>query len=338
MMTFSSILVSVTEVCTVGCRHCGFHGSTRDREPSPDELKLWITQICDYGIPRIICTGGEPFQRFSLLRAAVQAAASHPARPEVSTFTSSIWGSSPEQVDHHLLQLRGLTHLYLSTDIFHQEKVPIQNVYNVIEGAVRHGIPKISICITIAEDWEEQHTKGLFKDYADKVMFHVDRVIPTPFLVGIKADGAAPDPAKYKSTCYLDTPLLNPNGDVSACHIGKAGAYVDLQEQVYFLGNLNSASFQEIMRKAEPNYEYQFLRCFGPQGIARMIQQSPTLTRTFGGTGFTNGCDLCYKVLRSTEGRNGLRELVNEPEWQKVIDAARMVRFGEVSLEEPLHV
>ena len=174
-MYYTKILISVTEICTVGCRHCGFIGSIRERQPADEEIADWVTQACDFGIPNIIFTGGEPFQRFSLLKAGVQAASRHPARPGIGCFTSSFWGKNRATVDKFLDQLPGLTHFYLSTDVFHQEKVPAQYVRNVIDGALERGVPHISLCITIAEDAEEQQIRSLYEDYGDRLLVSVDR-------------------------------------------------------------------------------------------------------------------------------------------------------------------
>ena len=328
-MEFTSILVSVTEVCTVGCRHCGFTGAVRERQPEQREISAWVAQAAGYGIPEIIFTGGEPFQRFKLLKAGVHAAAAQQPTPRISVFTSSFWGKSREAVDTVLGQLPGLTRLYLSTDLYHQERVPAQYVINVIEGAIAHEIPEISLTITIAEDWEEEHIKALYRSYEGRVVFHVDRVIPTPFIDTAKQAGLAPVPGNFAHSCYLQTPLINPNGDLSACHIGKAGSYVRLNDLVYYLGNLREKSFGQIMADARGDYEYQFLRVYGPQGVARMLADSAQLRKRFGERTFTNGCDLCYKVLRSKDGRDRLKELTADPFQRELIDAMRSVRFGE---------
>ncbi|MFL6130181.1 MAG: radical SAM/SPASM domain-containing protein [Mycobacteriales bacterium] len=328
-MHFDSVLVSTTEVCTVGCRHCGFTGSSRDREPSATEVEHWVGELCDYGIPRVILTGGEPFQRFPLLRAAVRAVAAHPARPRVGVFTSSFWGRNPATVRNRLAELPGLGHLYLSTDPYHQERVPASYVTNVIEGALDAGIPEISLCITVENDGQVAGIRQLYEPYLDRVMVHVDKVIPTPFISVGHSPALSAHPDNYLSYCYLETPLVNPNGDVSACHIGKSGAYIDLSKQVYFLGNLRQDPLRDIMARAESNYEYQFLRVYGPQGVARMIAESGPLSGALRDSRFANGCDLCYKVLRSEQGSAALRELVSDPFQRQLVDAARLVRFGE---------
>lgn len=84
---FTSILVSVTEGCHVGCAHCGFIGSTRDRETDPDELASWVASACEFGIPKMIFTGGEPFERFEVLRRGVVTA--HEKGKFSTLFTSS---------------------------------------------------------------------------------------------------------------------------------------------------------------------------------------------------------------------------------------------------------
>jgi pyruvate-formate lyase-activating enzyme len=327
---YSKILVSVTEVCTVGCRHCGFIGSIRERQPAEAEIASWVTQACDFGIGTIIFTGGEPFQRFNLLKAGVAAAARHPARPGIGCFTSSFWGKNPATVDKFLDQLPGLTHFYLSTDVFHQERVPAQYVRNVIDGAIARGIAHLSLCITVAQDAEEQQIRSLYQDYGDRLLISVDKVISSPHIDPVAATTHPPEPGHFATHCYLHTPIVNPNGDLCACHAAKVGAHHPQQKDVYFLGNLKEKSFGQIMAEADENYSYQFLRAFGPQGVARLIGEDPGLRRRFGGSTFSSGCDMCSRVLLTGQGRRALAEHVGDGFSQALIDAVRARRFGEV--------
>ncbi|WP_377268737.1 radical SAM protein [Peterkaempfera sp. SMS 1(5)a] len=329
-MYYTNILVSVTEICTVGCRHCGFIGSTRERQPADEEIANWVTQACDFGIPAIIFTGGEPFQRFSLLKAGVRAAAQHPDKPKIGCFTSSFWGKDPETVDKFMSQLEGLTHFYLSTDVFHQERVPAQYVRNVIDGALAHGVRDISLCITIAKDEEEQQIRSMYDDYGDRLLIHVDRVISSPHIDPVAATGHPPLPEHYAKHCYLHTPIINPNGDLAACHVAKVGAHRPLDKDVYFLGNLKERSFPEIMAEADGDYSYQYLRAFGPQGVARLVNENDELRDRFGAKTYSSGCDMCSKVLLTRKGRQALRDHVADPFQQSLIDTVRESRFGEV--------
>lgn len=328
-MYYKSILVSVTETCTVGCRHCGFLGSTREREAEPEQIASWVTQACEFGIPSIIFTGGEPFQRFKLLKAGVLAANDHPLSPRIATFTSSFWGKNAATVDRILDQLPGMNHMYLSTDVFHAERVPPQYVINVIEGAIKRDIADITLCITIGADEEEQQIKSLYRQFDDRLQYHVDRVIRTSFTRTALPTGKKPVPDNFDTECFLRTPIINPNGDLCACHVAKAGAHKSFTDEVYFLGNLNEEPFWDIMARAERDYEYQFLRAFGPQGVARLVQQSPLLLNSVGERTYSSGCDLCCKVLFTDQGKQALREWVADPFHQEIIDAVLERRFSE---------
>lgn len=328
-MYYHSILISVTEVCTVGCRHCGFTGAIRERQAETSEIADWVTQACDFGIRNIIFTGGEPFQRFRLLKAGVQAAASHGNSPHIGVFTSSFWGKDREAVDTILGQLKGLTNLYLSTDVFHQEQVPAQYVMNVIEGGLSHGVDKIELCITVANDEEEEQICSLYDKYRDQLYVHTLRVIPTPHIDTDQPPGDLPTPDRFETSCFLHTPLVNPNGDLCSCHIAKVGAHAPLRDEVYFLGNLKERTFKEIMSDAEEDYGYQFLRAFGPQGVARMVQSSENLKARFGHKEFSGGCDLCSKVMMNRHGKAALKEYVSDPFQRELIDTVRSTRLGE---------
>lgn len=329
-MYYSKILISVTEVCTIGCRHCGFTGSIRERQPTTGEIGDWVTQACDFGIGTIIFTGGEPFQRFSLLKAGVKAAATHPSKPAIGCFTSSFWGKDPQSVGKFLDQLPGLTHFYLSTDVYHQERVPTQYVRNVIDGALARGITGLSLCITIGKDEEEQQIRSLYADYGDQLLVKVDKVISSPYIDPVAATRKPPEPRHFAPHCFLHTPIVNPNGDLCACHAAKVGAHHPQERDVYVLGNLKENRFQDIMDNADGNYSYQFLRAYGPQGVARLVGETPELRDRFGPQLFSNGCDLCSRVLLTKEGRRALNEHAEDSFNQMLIDEVRASRFGEV--------
>ena len=245
-----------------------------------------------------------------VLAAGVRVAAGF--QGQVSVFTSSFWGTSIEAATDTLRQLKGLTHLYLSSDIFHQRRVPYDHVLNVIDAALALEIRDISICITYANDAEVKDVRKNYEKYGDRLRFHEDRVIPTPYLGLSVLKNQSPllgvQPSEYKCTCYLGTPLVNPNGDLFTCHIGKAGAHRDLKEFPYYLGSLRDGSFGQLMAAARSRWDYQFLRTHGPRGVAELFAVNGSLATAVGLKAFTTGCDMCYAVMRTEEGRSALSE------------------------------
>lgn len=332
---FTSILVSVTEGCHVGCAHCGFIGSTRERETEAGDLREWVSQACAYGVPVIIFTGGEPFERYEVLREGVRAAAAHGVPS--SLFTSSAWATSPAAALTALGDLPGLQHLYLSTDAYHQARVPYDNVYHVIAAADALEIPYVTLCITYANDEDRLDVRAHYERYGARVRFHESRVIPTPFIQRAlrKSDPATVvSEAHYEPSCWIDTPLINPNGDLCACHVGKIGSHGNMEDLPYWLGNLRRDSFADIMARAARNTAYQYLRAHGPQGIARLYQEYPHLSESVGRSGFTGPCDLCFSTLFTPEGRRCLREYAARPDVVMRTNARLALTFGEMPMED----
>ncbi len=332
--SFTSILVSVTEGCHVGCAHCGFIGSTRDRETEISDLTDWVGQACTYGIPMIIFTGGEPFEKYEVLRKGVLAAFNHGAMSAL--FTSSFWASSVDTALTKLRELRGLRHLYLSTDVYHQRRVPYDFVHNVIAAADILEIPDITLCITYASEQDRLGVRENYLRYKDRVRFYESRVIPTPFIrqemhqQDHMLDGSA---ESYEPTCWLETPIINPNGDLFTCHAGKVGAHGNMEDLPYWLGNLRRNSFAEIMAKARQKVEYQYLRTHGPRGVAQLFKEYPELSSALKKNKFTGPCDMCFAVLSTPKGQSCLSDYAHKPEVVNRINIKLALNFGEPPLD-----
>jgi len=333
-LRFQSILVSVTEGCHVGCHHCGFMGSRRDRETSKEEIAEWVGQICDYGIPTVIFTGGEPFESFDVLREGVCVA--HEWKFPSAIFTSSYWASDDDVTIATLSQLLGVQHLYLSSDIFHQRRIPYENVYRVILAADKLGIERISICITYASDADLREVRSHYEQFGDRINFSEDRVIPTPYLRKSVVDSIdVPDvPEAYGRNCWIDTPIVNPNGDVFSCHAGKAGAHGNLKDLPYWIGNLRENNFREVMKAARNRLDYQYLRTHGPAGIANLYKAYPYLREELGRGTFTGPCDMCFSMLTKPQAIAALRSYVRRPEIVRDINMALVFRMGEPPIDD----
>ncbi len=328
-MRFESILIVLTEQCHVGCQHCGYIGSKRDGEVEPPELESWIEQMIAYGIPEIIFTGGEAFERYEILACGVKRA--HECGARISVFTSSYWATSLEQAKTILQGLDGLTHMYLSTDIYHQRRVPFEYVRNAIDASISLGIPLINLNITYATESDRASIAAKYADYGDRVIIYADRVIPNPNFSAKVLAGQDPlhglAPHNYSNKCWLGTPLVNPNGDLFTCHVGKAAAHGDLTKVPYFLGNLRQQSFDQIMRQSEVRPDYQYLRTRGPNGVAEMAVNSPELLQILPRRDFTTACDMCMCTLTSPKGPESL---VKYAEKQKdEIDVRLAFGLGE---------
>lgn len=297
-MRFNNILINVTERCDVGCRHCGYIGAKRDREMTAIEMESWVGQVCGYGISKIIFTGGEPFGRQDLLARGVQCA--HNCGVLTSVFTSAFWAASPEQARSTLRNVPGLDQLYISTDRYHQERVPLASVYNAIDAAIAAGVSRITLVITYDEEPERDAVAAQYSRYGDRVEVSWQRLILNKTMQRAGKEpagglGLAPD--GYECGCFLGTPLINPDGNVFSCHIGKAAAHRDIRNMPYFLGNLREAAFIDIMSRALHRSDYRFLLAHGPKGVAEMVQAHPEIAQDLPRRQFASGCDMCMSIM-----------------------------------------
>jgi MoaA/NifB/PqqE/SkfB family radical SAM enzyme len=329
-MRFDSILIVLTEVCHVGCAHCGYIGSKRDREVEAPELVNWIEQMIAYGIPEIIFTGGEAFERYDILAAGVKQA--RQCGSKISVFTSSFWASSRTEAVRTLRGLDGLTKVYLSTDLYHQKRVPFSYVRNAVDAAIELGIPKINLNITYATEADRDYVAAQYADYGSRVDFYMERVIPTPMISPRVLAAQDPthslNPGNYSHKCWLGTPLVDPTGDLFACHIGKVAAHGgNVKKMPYYLGNIRETAFSEIMDTARQRADYQFLRTHGPKGVAEMAQSSAAVANNLPRRDFTNACDMCVCVLTAPDAGESLSRHASQRETE--IDVRLAVLLGE---------
>ncbi|MEY9748892.1 MoaA/NifB/PqqE/SkfB family radical SAM enzyme [Bradyrhizobium japonicum] len=337
---YDSILLSVTERCHVGCSHCGFIGTKREREASIHELCDWVDQFCAYGgahagIRRLIMTGGEPFERLGAVEAIVSVAA--PRIPIVSTFTSSFWARTLPESRAILRRLSGLKQLYLSSDFYHQQRVPYEYVANAIQAGIDQGVEYITICITYGNDAQLVEVKKHYEKWGNRIEFYEERVIPTPYLakrvLASQSAGAFIEPAKFGATCWLQTPLINPDGGVYACHSGKAAAHRDIRDTPYYLGSLRESSFVDIAKSASRRWDYQYLRTQGPRGVAIIANEDARVLEGAGRREFTSACDMCFSILKTKAGKDALSQKTSNPEVRDAINIRLALGLSEDPIE-----
>src|SRR5262249_51228992 len=159
---------------------------------------------------------------------------------------------------------------------------------------------------------ELREVRSHYERFGGRLKFKHERVIPNPnFSKKVLARQTAlraPHPDHYRSDCWIGTPIINPDGDVFSCHVGKAAAHRDLRHLPYFLGNLHDASFSAIMERAAQRSDYQFLRTHGPRAAATLFVEDPGLASALGCTGFTTECDMCFSTLKTAAGRAALKQ------------------------------
>lgn len=293
---YRSFLINITEKCNLRCRHCGYGDSTRKGQISSENLRLWIPQILEVGVSRIIVTGGEPFINFNLLTEAAKLIDDNGG--SLGVFTSGFFGASEAAAKEKLSALPSLATLYISTDTYHWEFVSPESAMNVINAAYALGVRSIIVCVNYSQESELNEVLSRLKPVSERVNFNLARIIRTPFVdrqvSDIDVEPITLNAENFKTSCHLHTPLINPTGTVTMCHVGKEETHGNYSDSPYILGNLNTESLREILTRAESNPIYDFLLSYGPRGVAKTALTADEIPHN---QSFTSDCDMCCKLL-----------------------------------------
>lgn len=180
-----TVSLALTDLCDGACSFCSMNGSSNGRE------KMDIT-VVDHIIEesvrakarQLVLFGGEPFLVPDLLRHASEKAL-------ISNIPSIIdsngsFGITPESARDTLKSLNELAkqqfatcssklHLSLSLDEFHQKKIPVQSIVNIVEEYMFGDYEFISLQLTIFSSVLSQ--KELEKFY---LLFRQKGLLPLP--------------------------------------------------------------------------------------------------------------------------------------------------------------
>lgn len=155
-LTFNSLVLIPSDHCNITCRHCAPACGPKLKQPWDVELlKACITDALM--IPglrrRVHFAGGEPFLYFDQMAEVAAHAYRHGFA--TSIVTNGFWARNPNRAAVMFEQMlgAGLCRVELSTDVFHQEHLPI----HVIRDAVQV-LKKLDVPITLRVVTTRRHT------------------------------------------------------------------------------------------------------------------------------------------------------------------------------------
>lgn len=332
---FSRFCIDLTEVCNLRCRHC-----LLDIEENQKLTLDWpiiqriIKDAAMMGdVKEIAFVGGEPFLEFDTLVRSVNLCNTLGIRPSV--VTNGFWAISEKEAKYILSSLGGLWNLCVSTDIFHQEFVPIERIRNVILSCHDLGIechvyvshlnnPENEIKLIISQ---LEGLDGLFELKQQPVIFigRAEKEIDIKTIFKY-------DPRRKSCDC-IDSPLVTCNGNVIAC-CGAAITWPDghpLQ-----LGNIHNQNLIEIRRAAELNPILHAIRLEGPEKLIQLVQEQahkegsvfipPPINQV------TDLCSLCKYIIADQYNFHLLLRAMSDPEVLHSIAVGYLIKYSDIGL------
>jgi hypothetical protein len=325
------VYISITQKCPIRCRHCFVESSpTRTERVSQGEFPQWIDGIlAGRSVDVVLFSGGEPFSNPSVLRYGLSACQNSSVNTIVGT--SAFWATSVDVASSFLKRYPGIDLLFISTDIYHEEFVPLDHLRNAVDACEANGI---SVAFQIVDDApEDSEFVRRFQSIVDPLGLLADQVYFTPLGFEGRASDQVLKRAAYKPLAdmqalpcpWLGAPWIHEDGSVCACP--NLSVYQTPGHPLN-LGNLKQTTFDKLSVTASNDPLVQSLRTLGPKGI---VDEMPVESWGWKPSAFDSGniCDLCESLLCTSGFAERMRNYVLDSEWNERIKLLRILQHQE---------
>lgn len=297
---------AVTWHCTGRCRHCSVAEmienpgaiSHVDTDAAVDTVS-WLAD--HFPVSSVMTFGGEPLLYPETVCAIHRTAAARGIETR-QLITNGYFSNDPDIIRQVAFDLKaaGVNNLLLSADSFHQEKIPLEPVYDfarcVLEGGISH--------IRLSPAWlvNENHDNAYNAQTRAVLARFSPLKIPVGhgnniFLAGNAArylrDYYPPSPVDLSASCgsmpYTE-PLtqatsisIEPNGDVVVC--------------AFVIGNIYRESIADIVSRYDP-YAHEGMRAVVTGGVPALMALAQEKGLDISCENECSACRICQKIAR----------------------------------------
>ncbi|MBA3475324.1 MAG: radical SAM protein [Actinobacteria bacterium] len=288
-----STLLFITDRCPVGCAHCSV-ASRRDSPRITDfelfgEILDWLCAQPQLEVVGI--SGGEPFVERRGLALATRRIAD--AGKRVVIYTSGVWGTRPHPPAWIRETLDRSSTVFLSTDAFHQERVPDSTYVNAAR-AIAAADAWIVVQVIDTEPMVERARALLGSAFGEGFEDFAELRLTAPLTAGRGADvfkRTERTPGHAFAPCtFVASPMVRYDGYVTAC----------CNESV-IMGfgparlRRRASSQTEVAAAIDAFHTDPMLRAIGGAGPGALTRH-PRFA-DLSDSDFTSVCDLCWKML-----------------------------------------
>jgi MoaA/NifB/PqqE/SkfB family radical SAM enzyme len=293
-LQFNALVLIPSDHCNITCRHCAPEcGPKLKHAWDVEMLRQCITDAAK--IPGLMKSvhfaGGEPFLYFTQMLELCRHAQKNGF---VGTLvTNGFWGKNKERAKGMFTKLveAGLVRVELSTDVFHQEHLPMGVIRSAIEVLKELGIAISLRVITTKKHPVDETICQLSLDLIDGIEIMGSPVVPTGrALTAIASDEYYLSETGAIGCCDMMLNLtVRPDGGVFPCCAGSE------QNPSLALGNIRELLIDVIVRNAERNLMVKRLVHSGPASFFPILAQAGLAHKI--DSQYTNICHLCSQVF-----------------------------------------
>lgn len=317
---FNSLVLIPSDQCNITCRHCA-------PQCGPKLKKVWDVSLLKQCISdaakienlhkSVHFAGGEPFLYFQQMLELCKHARTNGFVSSI--VTNGFWSRNEGRAKAMFASLveAGLYRIELSTDIFHQEHLPMPVIRKAIALLKSLGIPVTLRVIT---------TRKYTVDYTIRQMTLED-------LDGIEISGS---PVVPLGRALAEVPAaeyyLSPNGAQGACHtllnltVRSDGSVFPCcagseENPSLSLGNIKNTPLDVVVRNAELNFMVKRLVHAGPASWFNILKEAGLEHKIK--AEYTNICHACSQLFGDPEVVAVIRKHVLKEQQQVYAEAFR---------------
>ncbi len=330
---FQGILaLYLTNKCNLSCRHCGVNSGPKESSRLKiDKVLEQLPALAAKGkLKAVHISGGEPFLYREDLRRI--AALSNQLGLLVGVNTNAFWAPTEDAASSLLETMPGLGQLLLSTDKYHKEFLPLENVANAARAGVTLGLTiQISICQSPVEETGilNELEELLGAATMEKISMGTSRLdLSGRAMMLPEAHWRGVSPDYPVGPCHqLNRPVVLEDGSVFACCNTTVSARCS--NSPLNLGNIADTPLSEVLSRADHDDTIQALRAFGPKFLAETLDED-CVGELRGSYLRDDICSLCSDLMSRPKIVAAISRNLNAPDCKEVIKAGRAVILGEI--------
>lgn len=291
----ASLLLFITDRCPVACAHCSV--DSRPDSPMISDFELLgelLQGICQLESVEVVgISGGEPFTERRGLTLACEALKRN--NKSIVIYTSGVWATKENKEPRWIVDiLKSCSTVYLSTDSFHQNRVPVEHFQRAALDIVKAGAWLVVQTLEV-----EKTTTLLERVFGSDLSECAEVVGITPLRNGRGHDLFelnALQPASAMGTCSLAiTPVIRYDGNITSC----------CNEDI-IMGK-GPARFRSVarsgsdLRRTLTQFKHDpVMKSVAQVGLGQILIH-PKLD-ALNKKKYLNNCELCWKVMEKFPG------------------------------------
>lgn len=325
-MRYKEVVFSYTLKCDCLCAHCCLDCSPQRWEKIGYNLaRNYIKELAKNNIRYIAFTGGEPLLFLKELYGLMGLANNFGIKSII--VTNAKWAKSENIANKRASNLAklGLREIQISTDRFHLQCVPFENVINAIKAFKRFNVKVTILIARINKDSIADKLKNKLKKYGVRVIEQA--IVPfskRSYSLLKEYPFSTIKLSKMKEIGCRSTlsPTIASNQKMYICCSADFNFIKEFSPLI--LGDLKKNNLSKLIKEAQVNRIIDVLYLWGPKGLFNLIKKkikNKKIKRKYNGY-----CDLCYTLLNNKNIIKIIKKTLKEKSVIYKIEAAKIFK------------